>query len=102
MTSRDQSAPAGARALLVSNWEVYTDAAVNLTTRTLQTLEATPTLGRAAAMRSAIQSMRKDATENNDAFRLHPSYWGAFTLVGADGVSITQISANCCAICLEP
>jgi CHAT domain len=73
---------AGARALLVSNWEVYTNAAVDLTTRTLQAIAADRKLGRAAALHSALEGMIRDAVNDKDAFRLHPTYWGAFSIVG--------------------
>jgi len=76
---------AGARALLVSNWEVYTDAAVETTIRTLQAMSANRNLGRAGAMRAALDGMIHDAANDNDAFRLHPSFWGAFSIVGEGG-----------------
>jgi CHAT domain-containing protein len=75
---------AGARTLLVSNWEVYTDAAVDLTTRTLKAW-ANSKLGRAAAVQLALKGMLTDAVNDNDTFRLHPSYWGAFSIVGEGG-----------------
>jgi hypothetical protein len=40
---------AGARALLVSHWEVGSDAAVKLTTRAFAELKANPKIGRAEA-----------------------------------------------------
>ncbi|MCH9806689.1 MAG: CHAT domain-containing protein [Alphaproteobacteria bacterium] len=73
---------AGARAILVSHWEVYTNAAVELTTRTMGHLSSRSNSRRAEAMRSAIAGIIKDAANDNDAFRLHPSYWGAFSVVG--------------------
>ena len=47
---------AGARALLVSHWAVYSRAATELTTKTFATLAATPNLGRAEAFRRAMLS----------------------------------------------
>ena len=48
---------AGARALLVSHWAVYSDAAVVLTTKTFATLAASPKIGRAEAFRTAMLSL---------------------------------------------
>ena len=45
---------AGARALLVSHWAVYSTAATELTTKTFATLAASPGLGRAEAFRRAM------------------------------------------------
>jgi CHAT domain-containing protein len=42
-------------------------------------------LGRATAMRTALSGIISDAANNSDAFRLHPSYWAAFSIVGEGG-----------------
>jgi len=65
---------AGARALLVSHWEVGSDAAVKLTTRAFAELKANPKIGRAEAFRLSMRSLILAET--------HPSMWAPFVLVG--------------------
>src|SRR5204862_981209 len=48
---------AGARALLVSHWEVGSDAAVKLTTRAFAELKAHPKIGRAEAFRRSMKEL---------------------------------------------
>ncbi len=78
---------AGARAILVSHWEMYTDAGVELTTGTFNALDndKSKSLGRAEAMRSAINAIFVGPARDDDVLRLHPSYWGAFSIVGEGG-----------------
>jgi CHAT domain-containing protein len=68
---------AGARALLVSHWSVYSQAAAELTTGSFAALAAKPQLGKAEAFRAAMLNLiaRGEA----------PSYWAPFVLVGEDG-----------------
>jgi CHAT domain-containing protein len=66
---------AGARALLVSHWAVYSQAATELTTATFAALAAKPQLGRAEALRSAMLDLIARGEP--------PSYWAPFVLVGA-------------------
>jgi CHAT domain-containing protein/tetratricopeptide (TPR) repeat protein len=69
---------AGSRALLVSHWDVESDAAVRLTTHAFGQLSADPTIGRAEAFRLSMRELfRKGKTEE-----AHPSVWGPFVLVG--------------------
>ncbi len=68
---------AGTRALMVSHWPVYSDAAVALTTGTYKALQATPTIGRAEALR---QSMTALLDQGGPASR--PAYWAPFVVVG--------------------
>lgn len=68
---------AGARALLVSHWAVYSDAAVELTTRTFETLAANPRLGRGEAFRQSMLKLIEDGRP--------PSYWAPFVIVGEAG-----------------
>ena len=70
---------AGARALLVSHWAVYSSAATDLTTKTFATLAATPKIGRAEAFRRAMLGL---IAEGNP-----PSYWAPFVVVGEGGGS---------------
>lgn len=68
---------AGARALLVSHWAVYSTAATELTTKTFATLSASPKMGRAEAFRRSMLELI-DAGQP-------PSYWAPFVVVGEGG-----------------
>ena len=68
---------AGARALLVSHWEVYSEAAVKLTTRAFAEIAANPAVSRAEAMRRSMAAM----VESGGA-QAHPAYWAPFVVVG--------------------
>ena len=68
---------AGARALLVSHWAVYSQAATELTTTTFATLAANPKIGRAEAFRSAMLALIAKGEP--------PSYWAPFVIVGEGG-----------------
>jgi len=65
---------AGARALLVSHWSVYSEAATRLTTETFARLAAKPATGRADAFRQAMLA--------EVAAGKPPSYWAPFVIVG--------------------
>lgn len=69
---------AGARALLVSHWEVDSQATVKLITSAIQSISGSSQVGRAEALR---QAMLKLATSNNKADN-HPSRWAPFVVVG--------------------
>jgi CHAT domain-containing protein/tetratricopeptide (TPR) repeat protein len=69
---------AGARALLVSHWAVYSDAAAMLTTRTFKAMRADPTLHRARALQHAMLSMIDDGAPAD----ADPSHWAPFFVVG--------------------
>jgi CHAT domain-containing protein len=77
---------AGARALMVSHWEVSTNAAVDLTTRAIKALASGHRIGRAEALRIAMAGLlddaRRSSSERTRAVRLHPSFWGAFVVAG--------------------
>jgi CHAT domain-containing protein/tetratricopeptide (TPR) repeat protein len=68
---------AGARALLVSHWAVYSKAATELTIKTFSTLAVTPNMGRAEAFRRAMLALIEDGKP--------PSYWAPFVVVGEGG-----------------
>jgi CHAT domain-containing protein/tetratricopeptide (TPR) repeat protein len=68
---------AGARALLVSHWAVFSSAATALTTRTFAVLAASPGLGRARALRQAMLEL----IDQGEA----PGYWAPFVVVGEAG-----------------
>jgi CHAT domain-containing protein len=69
---------AGARALLVSHWEVGSDAAVKLTTRAFAELRANPKIGRAEAFRISMQDLIDKGTPAD----AHPAAWAPFVVVG--------------------
>ncbi len=67
---------AGARALLISHWNVNSAATVELITRIFSAQKQDPTLGRAGALRAAMLSLM--GSENMS----HPEYWAPFIVVG--------------------
>jgi CHAT domain-containing protein/tetratricopeptide (TPR) repeat protein len=69
---------AGARALLVSHWEVGSASAVVLTTRALEELEARPNVGRAEALRISMGEIIKQG----QLWQAHPSEWAPFVVAG--------------------
>jgi CHAT domain-containing protein len=69
---------AGARALLVSHWAVYSDATVKLITGAVGRMAADKDVGRAEALRQSMLVLI-DMGKVNEA---HPSYWGPFVVVG--------------------
>ena len=70
---------AGARALLVSHWNVDPETAASIATRTLELLAQTPGLGRSEALRRAIRPFM----DGYPAARLaHPYFWAPFAVVG--------------------
>jgi CHAT domain-containing protein len=68
---------AGARALLVSHWEINSEAAVKLITRAFGALERQPDIGRAEALRRAML-----ATIADGGNLAHPEAWAPFVVVG--------------------
>jgi CHAT domain-containing protein len=70
---------AGARALLVSHWSVFSSAATQLTTKTFATLAAEPRLGRAQALRRSMLALIEEGQA--------PSYWAPFVIVGEAGAA---------------
>lgn len=77
---------AGARALLVSHWQVLSQAAVQLTTGAFETLARQPDLGRAEALRRSMLRLIDGAGDPAQAALMsHPLYWAPFTLVGEGG-----------------
>lgn len=67
---------AGARALLVSNWEVSDDATVELVRQTFSAFDRGAAHNRATALQDAMRVVRANPQWAS------PRYWGAFVLVG--------------------
>ena len=68
---------AGARSLIVSNWEVNSDSAVTLMVGTFAALAADPKLSHAEALRKSMLAMIDQHPEQAD-----PKYWAPFVVVG--------------------
>jgi CHAT domain-containing protein/Tfp pilus assembly protein PilF len=74
---------AGARSILVSHWEVNSDAAVKLTTGLIHALAEDPGIGRAEALRRASLAMIDSQSERwSDG---HPFFWAPFIVAGEGG-----------------
>jgi len=65
----------GTKALLVSHWPVFSDAAVKLTTRTFKELKNNPNIGKTEALRRSMVALIND---NTIASNGHPSVWATF------------------------
>ena len=73
---------AGARALLVSHWPVYSAAATNLTTTAFDELKTHHMRGRAEALRRSMLALINNTDSPDNA---HPSVWAPFVIVGEGG-----------------
>ncbi len=73
---------AGSRALLVTHWEIESEAAVKLTTGAFDAMENDPRLSQAEAMRNAMAAL---VTDPSISLASHPATWAAFALVGDGG-----------------
>ena len=74
---------AGARALLVSQWEVASQSTVQLVSTTVGAIARDSDIGRAEALRRAMASM----IASDDPRLAHPSYWAPFIVVGEGAVA---------------
>jgi CHAT domain-containing protein len=81
---------AGARALLVSHWNVYSNAAVKLTTHVYSELGKHPEIGRSEALRRSMLAMI-DQSDLRDA---NPAYWAPFVVVGEGGAPLLVAAAG--------
>jgi CHAT domain-containing protein len=72
---------AGARALLVSHWAVYSDATVKLITEAVSTMAADGSVGRSEALRRSMMAL----IEKGQPYEAHPAYWAPFVVVGEGG-----------------
>jgi CHAT domain-containing protein len=75
---------AGSRALLVSHWAVFSEAAVKLTTHMFSAIADDPEIGYAEAMRRSKLTLMKDSKKT---FYAHPMFWAPFVVVGEGGVA---------------
>ena len=74
---------AQARALLVSHWEVYSDATVKLITVAVGEMARDAQVGRAEALRRSMLALM----DNGAPHEAHPAYWAPFVVVG-EGASM--------------
>jgi CHAT domain-containing protein len=72
---------AGARALLVSHWSVYSEATVKLITKAVSTMSTDTSVGRSEALRRSMMAM----IEKGEPYEAHPAYWAPFVVVGEGG-----------------
>lgn len=70
---------AGARALLVTHWEVESEAATRLTTVAFRKLTEDKSLSRAEAVRQSMLELLQDNSSDGNS---NPSYWGPFAVIG--------------------
>ncbi|MBL8710642.1 MAG: CHAT domain-containing protein [Rhodospirillaceae bacterium] len=73
---------AGSRSLLVSQWEVLSVAAVQLTTGIFTAMAGDPELTRAGGLRRSILAM---LAEDQPDYLAHPIFWAPFQVVGEGG-----------------
>ena len=77
---------AGARALLVSHWEVDSGTAVKLITSAVGALAKDRSIGRAEALRRAMLAVMTDTSRpKNWVPAWHPAVWAPFVVVGEGG-----------------
>jgi len=73
---------AGSRSLLVSHWQVGSDAAVKLTTAMLNEAANDNTVGRAEALRRSMLALMENSAK---PYYAHPMFWAPFVVVGEGG-----------------
>jgi CHAT domain-containing protein len=76
---------AGARALMVSHWDVSDQVAPYLIADTLNRMRAGPGIGVAAALRNAQLAMLQGAGHELPAEVAHPFFWAPFAVIGEGG-----------------
>jgi CHAT domain-containing protein len=80
---------AQARALLVSHWEVYSDATVKLITASVREMARDPKVGRAEALRRSMLAL----IDKGEPHEAHPAYWAPFVVVGEGGTDAALATA---------
>jgi CHAT domain-containing protein len=73
---------AQARALLVSHWQVQSDATVKLITAAVREIAKDKRVGRAEALRRSMIALIDDGKP----YEAHPAFWAPFVVVGEGGV----------------
>lgn len=73
---------AGSRSLLISYWNLESQAARLLTTKTFEILTRKPKLSRAQALQQSVLSLMLD---NQATHYAHPFFWAALGIVGESG-----------------
>jgi CHAT domain-containing protein len=76
---------AGARALLVSQWAVASDAATRLTISVFDEIKLHPHIGRAEALRRAMLIYMQNYSDPRNAY---PAYWGPFSIIGEGAIAV--------------
>ena len=76
---------AGARALLVTHWDVNDQVAAYLVADTLRRMRETPGLGVAGALRQAQLGLLEGAGHALPAAVANPFFWAAFAVIGEGG-----------------
>ena len=75
----------GARALLITHWEVSDQAATFIIADTLRRMRADPSLGPAAALAGVQSEMLTRTGSALPAAFAHPFYWAPFAIIGPAG-----------------
>ena len=81
---------AGARALLVSHWSVYSDATVKLITKAVSTMAADTSVGRSEALRRSMLSL----IEGGQPYEAQPAFWAPFVVVGEGNAPLGLAAAK--------
>jgi CHAT domain-containing protein len=74
---------AGARTLLLTHWEVVSDAAVRMTTGLFQSIKSAPDISKAEAHRRSALAMMHQQDKPHYA---HPMFWAPFSIIGEGGI----------------
>ena len=80
---------AQARAILVSHWEVYSDATVKLITASVREMARDPKVGRAEALRRSMLAL----IDKGEPHEVHPAYWAPFVVAGEGGTDAALATA---------
>ena len=83
----------GARALLITHWEVSDQAATYIVADTLRRLTADPGLGAAGALRGTQVDLLERTGKSLPAEFAHPYFWAPFALIGPAVASPSSVSA---------
>ena len=73
----------------MSHWDVSSDAAKRLITKTFEEMQVTPKIGHSEALRRAMLDIIKTGNDSE----VHPAYWAPFFLVGEGAADVAQSSA---------